>query len=236
MEENNNENINQEEINKTEEANEQVKNEGELKKEAAETLKQTKEQIKNMNFKEEAKKGKGLISNLWNNPLGTIKEIVNDDKNQFYKTAILVVGIWVALILIRQILNVLVYEYYTFEFLETIKLMLAPILKVLVMAFIIHMLNKENKQSLAKSITAVAVAKIPIVISVCLGFLTFISSRMSYITSPISSLLSVISTVLMFFVIKEMFKEKEDSIKTFIKVEVVYYIAVFVFSFLGISL
>ena len=232
MEENNNQDINQEEINKTE----GTKNEGELKKEAAETLKHTKEQIKNMNFKEEAKKGKGLISNLWNNPVGTIKDVVNDYQDQFYKTAIFVVGIWVAIILIRQILNVLVNEYYTFRILETIKLMVAPILKVLVMAFIIHVINKENKQTLAKSITAVAIAKIPIVISACLGLLTFISTRMSYITSPISSLLSVISTVLMFFVIKEMFKEDDDSIKAFIKVEVIYYIAAFAFSFLGIYL
>lgn len=114
--------------------------------------------------------------------------------------------------------------------------MLAPILEVLVMAVIIHILNKEHRQPLTKAITLVAVAKIPYVISACLGFLTYISSRMSYITSPVYSLLSVISTVLMFFVIKEMFKEKENSLKAFIKVEVVYYIAVFVFSFLGISI
>lgn len=242
MEENKNENIEQEENITTEEAKQaeenkkQVKNEGELKKEATETFKQTKEQIKNMNFKEEAQKGKGLLGKLFGDPVGTIKEIVDDDKNQFYKTALFILGVWVAIILIKQILNVLMHEYYTFNLLGTIKLMLAPILRVLVMAIIIHVLNKEHKQPLTKSITAVAVAKIPLVISACLGFLTYISSRMSYITSPISSLLSVISTVLMFFVIKEMFKEKENSLKAFVKVEVVYYIAVFAISFLGISI
>lgn len=242
MEENKNENIEQEEnktteeTKQTEENKEQVKNDGELKKEAAETFKQTKEQIKNMNFKEEAQKGKGLLGKLFKDPVGTIKEIVDDDKNQFYKTALFVVGIWVAVILLKQIINFLIHEYYTFNALGLIKLLLAPILEVLVMAIIIHVLNKEHKQPLTKAITVVAVAKIPYVISACLGFLTYISSRMSYITSPIYSLLSVISTVLMFFVIKEMFKEKENSLKAFVKVEVVYYIAVFVFSFLGISI
>lgn len=242
MEENKNENIEQEENKATEETKqaeenkEQVKNDGELKKEAAETFKQTKEQIKNMNFKEEAQKGKGLLGKLFKDPVGTIKEIVDDDKNQFYKTALFVVGVWVAVILLKQIINFLIHEYYTFSALGLIKLLLAPILEVLVIAIIIHMLNKEHKQPLTKSITAVAVAKIPLVISSCLGFLTYISSRMSYITSPISSLLYVISTVLMFFVVKEMFKEKENSLKAFVKVEVVYYIAVFVFSFLGISI
>mgnify|MGYP005771612327 FL=1 len=236
MEENKNENIEQEENKTTEENKEQVKNEGELKKEAAEAFKQTKEQIKNMNFKEEAQKGKGLLGKLFKDPVGTIKEIVDDDKNQFYKTALFVVGIWVAIILIKQLLNFLIHEYYTFNALSVLKLLLAPILEVLVMAIVIHMLNKEHKQPLTKAITAVAIAKIPYVISACLGFLTYISSRMSYITSPIYSLLNVISTVLMFFVIKEMFKEKENSLKAFVKVEVVYYIAVFVFSFLGISI
>ena len=236
MEENKNENIEQEENKTTEENKEQVKNEGELKKEAAEAFKQTKEQIKNMNLKEEAQKGKGLLGKLFKDPVGTIKEIVDDDKNQFYKTALFVVGIWVAIILIKQLLNFLIHEYYTFNALSVLKLLLAPILEVLVMAIVIHMLNKEHKQPLTKAITAVAIAKIPYVISACLGFLTYISSRMSYITSPIYSLLNVISTVLMFFVIKEMFKEKENSLKAFVKVEVVYYIAVFVFSFLGISI
>ena len=189
-----------------------------------------------MNFKEEAQKGKGLLGKLFKDPVGTIKEIVDDDKNQFYKTALFVVGIWVAIILIKQLLNFLIHEYYTFNALSVLKLLLAPILEVLVMAIVIHMLNKEHKQPLTKAITAVAIAKIPYVISACLGFLTYISSRMSYITSPIYSLLNVISTVLMFFVIKEMFKEKENSLKAFVKVEVVYYIAVFVFSFLGISI
>ena len=236
MEENKNENIEQEENKTTEENKEQVKNEGQVKKEAAEASKQTKEQIKNMNFKEEAQKGKGLLGKLFKDPVGTIKEIVDDDKNQFYKTALFVVGIWVAIILIKQLLNFLIHEYYTFNALSILKLLLAPILEVLVMAIVIHMLNKEHKQPLTKAITAVAIAKIPYVISACLGFLTYISSRMSYITSPIYSLLNVISTVLMFFVIKEMFKEKENSLKAFVKVEVVYYIAVFVFSFLGISI
>ena len=236
MEENKNENIEQEENKTTEENKEQVKNDGELKKEAAEAFKLTKEQIKNMNFKEEAQKGKGLLGKLFKDPVGTIKEIVDDDKNQFYKTALFVVGIWVAIILIKQLLNFLIHEYYTFNALSVLKLLLAPILEVLVMAIVIHMLNKEHKQPLTKAITAVAIAKIPYVISACLGFLTYISSRMSYITSPIYSLLNVISTVLMFFVIKEMFKENENSLKAFVKVEVVYYIAVFVFSFLGISI
>ena len=116
--------------------------------------------------------------------------------------------------------------------------MLSPILEILVMAIIIHVLNKNNKQPLTKSITTVSIAKIPLVISAILGYLTYISSNVRYITSPIAALLNVISTVLMFFVVKEMVKEQENekALKVFIKVEVIYYIVAFAFSFLGISL
>lgn len=213
------------------------KQERELKKEATDTLNETKEQIKNINIKEEAQKGKGLVGKLLKDPIGTIKEIVKDEKNQFYKTAILVVCIWIVIVLLKEILSCIVYEFHTFKILRTIKIIIAPIVKIIAMSIIIHMLNKENKQTLTKAITAVVIAKIPVVISSCLGFLTYISSNITYITNPISSLLSIISTILMFFVVKEMFEEEnEKALKTFIKVEAIYYVVVFAFSFLGISL
>ena len=228
-----------EKVNEQNEQNtQQVNNDGELKKQAAETLKATKEQMKNINFKEEAEKGKGLIRKLATKPLETIKEVVEDNKNQFYKTALVIMIVWAALILIRRIIDFIIHDYYEFQILATIKAVLTPILEILAMAIIIHVLNKDNNQPLTKSITAVSIAKMPLVISAVLGYLTYISSNITYVTSPISSLLSVISTVLIFFVVKEMFKEEENekALKVFIKVEVIYYIVAFAFSFLGISL
>lgn len=224
---------------KVNEQNEQqVNNDGELKKQATETLKETKEQMKNINFKEEAQKGKGLLSNLFGKPVETIKGIVDDNKNQFYKTALIIIIAWAVLILVNRIIDFIIYDYYKFNVLATIKAILSPVLEILVMAIIIHVLNKDNKQLLTKSITAVSIAKVPLVISTVLGYLTYISSNVRYITNPIASLLSVISIVLMFFVVKEMFKEEENekALKVFIKVEVIYYIVAFAFSFLGISL
>ena len=216
----------------------QGNNDGELKKQAAETLKATKEQMKNINFKEEAQKGKGLIRKLATKPIETIKEVVQDNKNQFYKTALVIMIIWAALILIKRILDFIIYDYYKFDVLATIKSVFSPILEILAMAIIIHVLNKADNQPLTKSITAISIIKIPLVISSVLGYLTYISSNITYVTNPISSLLSVISTVLMFFVVKEIFKEEENekALKVFIKVEIIYYIVAFAFSFLGIYL
>ena len=105
----------------------QVNNDGELKKKDAETLKETKEQMKNINLKEEAKKGKGLLSKLFGKPVETIKEIVDDNKNQFYKTALIIVIAWVVLILLDRVIDFIIYDYYKFNVLATIKAMLSPI-------------------------------------------------------------------------------------------------------------
>lgn len=221
-----------------EENQNEVKQENELKQEAQETIKQAKEQMKDINFKEEAEKGKGLIAKLVKNPIGTIREIVQDNENKFFKTALLIVCLWVVIVVARDILRCITLSYHKFNILNIVKLGLAPICKVLVMAVIIHVMNKENKQSLSKSITAVAISKIPLVISACLSFLTIISSRMSDIVNPIGSVLSAISTILMFFVAKEMFNEQdnEKALKSYVKVRVVYCVLDFAFSFLGIYL
>ena len=113
--------------NLNEENKQQVKNEGELKKEATETFKETKEQIKNINFKEEAQKGKGLLGKLFGRPVETIKEIVEDNKNQFYQTTLLIIIVWIVLIFLRRIIDFIIYDYYKFDLLSTIKAMLVPI-------------------------------------------------------------------------------------------------------------
>lgn len=199
---------------------------------------QENEQMKKVNLKEEAEKGKGLIRKLLLDPLGTIKEIVADENNQFYKTSIFIIAIWVLVVLAKEILSCIVYEYHDFSLLTTIKIVLSPILRILAMAIIIHILNKEKQEPITKSITLVSIARIPVIISSVLGFLIYISSNVTYVTSPIASLLSVISTILIFFVVKEMFKEDDDdkTLMTFVKVEAIYYVIVFAFSFLGISL
>ena len=219
--------------------NEQQKNNNEeLKRQASETFQETKEQMKNINLKEEAEKGKGLIRKPATNPIKAIKEVVEDTNNQFYKTALVIIVIWALLILIKRILDFIIYDYSKFQVLSTIKSVITPILEILALAIIIHILNKNNKQPLTKTITAVSIIKIPLVISAVLGYLTYISSNITYITSPISSFLNVISTVLIFFVVKEIFKkeENEEALKIFIKVEVIYYIVAFAFRFLGIYL
>lgn len=238
--EENNEEVKQEEVKAEEVKTEETSKNEEIKNEAKETFKQAKEQMKDINFKEEAKKGKGLIGKLFKDPIGAIKEVAQDKENKVFKTALSIVALWLVIVLVDYILDCIVYKYIKFNVLTLIKNVLGPILKVLIPAAIIYMLNKdkESKTTMPTAISAVALVKIPLIISAVLSLLTMISSGMHYIISPVRGFLGVISTVLMFFVVKEMFNEKENeqAIKTFAKVMAIYYICYFVLSFLGISI
>lgn len=227
------------------EENQEVKNETEqssrtenLKKETASVINEAKEQMKNINIKEEAEKGKGLIKNLWKEPIKTIKEIAQDEENKTFKTALFIIAIWVIAVLLRNIMFYATSKYYSFNFLDTLKVTITPILKILVMVGAIYFVNKNAKKSVSRIITSVSIAKIPAVITSVLSFLTLISSKMSYILSPISSVLSIISMILMFFTVKFITEEEDDTeaFKKFVLVQGIYYIAYFVINFLDISI
>lgn len=221
------------------EENEKVQDqkvESQIKKETVNTINAAKDQMKNLNFKAEAETGKGLIKNLWKDPVGAIKEIVNDGENKFFKTAILLVAIWAVIILIKQIIYYASSKYLSFNFLSTLKAVIAPILSVVALTAAIFIINKQAKKSFVSIITAVSVAKIPLIIAALLGFLTYIGSGVHYITTPITGILSVISTLLVYFAVKFLTEEDDVSkaFKTFVMVEGIYYIIYFVLSFLGI--
>lgn len=208
-----------------------------LRQDAVNTFNQTKEEIKNMDIKEEVQKGKGLIAKLFFDPIGTIKEIVDDDKNHYFKTAIFVIGVWLVAIALKLFLNHIVHKY-NYTFIAIVRNIVNPLLRILVFAVILHVFNKNSTKALPKTITAVSIAYIPTIISAVLGFLTFISSKVTYVTNPIGSLLAVIATVLRFFVTKEVLRKEDnkEALKSFIKVEAVYYVIAFALSFLELSL
>ena len=133
--------------------NEELKQEAsataeELKKETVNTVKQVKESMKNVNVKEEAKTTSGFVTEMFKNPLGKIKEISNDTSNKYFKTAIILVIIWV----IAALLGNISFKYFTWSMfgktlLSYIKVILAPILIVLVMSIIVFLMNKKSKKS-----------------------------------------------------------------------------------------
>lgn len=231
---------------KENEANESISTENtnvgnDIKQETVNTFNEAKEKMKNIDFKAEAETGKGLLKKLIKNPFEAIKETAQDSENNFFKTAILLVAIWAIIAFVKQLLYYITSKYAKFSgenILSLIKITIAPICRILALTLSVYIVNKKSKKSFITIITTMTVAKIPVIISSLLGFLTYISHKVTYITNPISSLLSIISTVLVFFAVKSLSNEENDSeaLKTFIKVEAIYYIIYFALSFLDISL
>lgn len=209
----------------------------ELKNETVDTVKQVKETIKNVNVKEEAKATKGFVMEMIKNPLEKINEIANDSVNKHFKTAIVLVIIWA----VAALLNVISFKYFTWSYfgetlLSYVKTILAPVLVVVIMSLIIYVMNKKSKKSLITVLTTIVTVKLPVIAAKVISLLTIISSNVSPITSRISSLCSVISTVLLYFAIRDLYGEDDEKVvlKNFVIIESIYLVASLIISFLGI--
>ena len=212
----------------------------ELKKETVNAVNEVKETIKKVDIKNDAKETTGFIKEIIKNPLGKIQEISQEKSNKYLKTAVILVIVWLIALVIDNI-----FSFYSWDFsdivdklLGIIKTIISPILGIAVLSITMYYMNKENKKSLITTMTTVTMAKIPKIIASVISLLCLFSSSAYRITSIISNICSAISIVLTYFVIKYLFEENEDSkiFKTFIKVEVIFYIAYFIISFLGISI
>ena len=170
-------------------------------------------------------------------PIETIKNIATDSNNKHFKTAIVLSIVWMAIILIKTLINTTWYSRLAFKIILCIvKSVVAPVIGIIVLATIVYLMNRKSKKSLVTNITAITVARIPRIISAIVGLLTIISANASRLTSPFSSLCTVISTVLTYFAIKELYGEEDNSkfLKTFILVEAIYYVCYILIGFLGI--
>lgn len=234
MEENKNEEQNKKETNVSTE---------EIKKETVDTVNQVKETIKNVDIKKDAKEATGFVSSMFKDPFGTIKQIVNDNTNKYFKIAIIFMITWIVAIFIGSLLATTPMHRFSFnlafkQILSIIKAVVAPLIAVIVLSGIIYLMNKENKKSIVTIITAIVTAKIPSIIATVVSLLTIIDYKVSYITAPFSSLCNVISIILMYFATKSIFGEEQNSkfFKKFVIIETIYYVIYIVVSFLGINI
>lgn len=209
----------------------------EIKKETVEAVKQVKDSIKNVDIKNDAKEAKGFISAMLKDPFSKIKEIVEDKENKNLKIAIIFIIIWTAAVFIRA----LAVKYWSFSavfrnVLSLAKTIIAPALGILVLSGIVYFMNRKEKKSISTILTAVTIARIPKILAAIVSLLTLFSASAYKITSPISSLCTIITTILTYFTIKAIYKEEQDSkfLKTFVIIEAIYYVAYLVISFLEI--
>lgn len=225
MEENNqNQNINAEEI----------------KKEAKETVNQVKDSFKNVDVKQETEKAKNFFSGIISTPVKKISEIAHDKSNNFFKTAIVLLVLWILIAGFGQVASIIGtifkygFKYVEFsDFVGIAKAVITPLLEIVILSGIVYLFQKQNKKSFLTVVNTIVAAYFPIVVSKVVGLLNLISGA-SRITSPITGLLGVISLVFTFFAIKELSDEKENdkAVKQFVIIEAVYYVVAFILSFL----
>lgn len=227
--------------------NEKSVNTEELKQQTVNTAKQVKETMKNVNFKEETMVAKGTIIEMYKDPIGTVERVAEDKENKFFKTSLYLIIVWAAIALIRTLISGIqtmskldkdlgyVFENYIFK-LSTLWTVLVPVIIVLVYSVIAYILNKNNKKQLPEVISVVTVSYLPVIFGRLIGLLTLLSSEMSKIISPIQSILSITSTVLLYFGFKKLFNENDDKkfIKTFVIIVALYEVVAFILGFMKI--
>lgn len=230
MEENNqNQNINAEDI----------------KKEAKETVNQVKDSFKNVDVKQETEKAKNFFSGILTAPVKTMNNIANDSSNSFLKTAIVLIVVWVLLSGINKVIGIvrtiisLGFRYVKFsDFASIVTVAITPLIIIAVMAGITYFLHsKQNKKSFVTVFNTITAAFLPFVVIKVLNVLTtlvsIITIGISKITSPIICILQIASIILLFFGIKGLSGEDDETaVKKFIIIQAIYCGIAFILGFL----
>lgn len=211
----------------------------ELKKEATDTVNQVKDTIKNVDIKKDSIETKGFVVEMFKNPLGKIKEIVDKDTSKYFTYGIIILAIWVVARLINRSFSfshIWGLSRVGSALLSILISGITPIVSVLVMSLIVFVMNTKNKKQLTTVITAIISASIPSVIASVVSILTIFGTKVSTITAPFASFCEVISTVLMYFTIKAIFGVEKNSefIKKFVLIQGIFYIVYIVLSFFEI--
>lgn len=217
---------------------EKIVNTDELKKETVDTVSKVKDTIKELKIKDEAENTKNFMKDMVKDPISKTSEIAKDNENKHLKTSVFMVIVWMAVELLRRVLDYGKYVFSGSGFLSTLKTTLSPLCIVLVLTLAIFVLNKKNKKSLTTVLSTVITVYLPIIVASVINLLDLIDYSMYKITTPISMLATFITIILSYFAMKDIFEEETElgTFKKFVLVEVIYFAAAIVFSFLGISL
>lgn len=212
-----------------------------LKNETVETAKKVKESVKSTKIKEETKATRGLIIEMFKNPLEKIKEVANNNSGKYFKTALFLIILWTIVVLIGSTYSTIYYWGFSKVFsniLNVLKRILAPALGILVYSIIVLILNKNNKKSLTNIISTITVTQLPLMLSAAVSLLIIISSKISIVTTPFSSLCSTITVVLGYFGIKNLFgiEGNKEFIKKYVMIQAIYYVVYILVGLLGIHI
>lgn len=205
----------------------------------------------NANPNQTIKETKGFFSGFFKDPIGKIKDLASNFDKNYIKFGIILMIVWVAISFISHILAIADDALFGFwgsfsnffdelfdDIFAIIKSIITPVISVALLSGLIYLFNqKKNKSFLAIS-TGVLLAKVPVILYTVLSLTTLISYRVLGFLSCISALCTVISAVLLFFVVKEFLNEGENKsfFWKFALIMLIYYGVAFILSLLEISI
>lgn len=188
-----------------------------LKNETKDTVNQVKDTIKNTDFKEGAAQAKGLVAEMFANPVSAVKRVASGEENAFSKVVILMI-IWIAASVIAGLISLMKYGKYSSignNIMNFISYILNPVLYIIVPAVVILVMNKNNKKSLITIISTLTIAAVPKIINSIIHIIEGLVSGITIISNPITTMFSAVSLVLTYFGMKDLFGSAED--ESFIK-------------------
>lgn len=195
-----------------------------LKNETKDTVNQVKDTIKNVDFKKDTEETKGFLKEMLANPFATIKKIASGEEN-ILKKAVMIMIVFILAEVIYKIISLIKYGKYSGlgdNLLGLVAAFLNPIFYIVVPAIVILMMNKTNKKSLITVICTLIATRIPVVINSVIDIVEALISGITIISSPISSALSAVSMVLMYFGMRSLFEEENETfVKKFVIIELI---------------
>lgn len=224
-------------------------NADEIKNQTVNTAKQVKETIKNVNIKEETKVATDTLVNMYKDPIGTVEAVAEDKENKFFKTALFLIIVWAISNLLQRFFYGMkmkgiykkdlgyVFEEYIFK-LKTIWAILIPAIIIIAYSIIVYVLNKNNKKQIPEVASVVSVAFLPTILGNIITLIEYLSSKINQITTPVVSILNVVTIILLYFGLKKVFNENDDKkfIKTFVVITALYAVVTFVFNLLDVNI
>lgn len=222
-----------------------------IKKETTETVNQVKDAIKNADLKKDSKEAKGFFFSFFKNPLREIKNATSSTDKKFVKIAIIIFIVWLAILLASNILSIATtYLFNTFDnfayffqnvfhnIFNLVKTLVAPVITILVLSGLVYGFKKVKNRSFLTIVSSILIAKTPIVVANAFNLLVLVNSHFIKIASAFSGFCNILSTVLLFFTIRDLLEEdKNDSyFWKFALIIGIFYIVKFILSYLGISL
>lgn len=212
-------------------------NSEEIKEETKNTVNDVKETIKNVNIKDDAKKTTNFVTSMFSKPLETLKSVANDGKNKNLKHALILAIIWLVAILLKSLFG----YHWTWHFFgtglrSTIQSLLAPAIGIISMCLVIYFMQKGEKKTLTTIFTTVTIAATPHILVTVLSLLSLFSKNFNTVLSPLSSFATAITIVYMYFAMKLLIGNEENSkfIKKYTIIQGIYFIIYFALTFMEI--